>query len=623
MPSFEQWDILVRTAALVAAAIGCALPGGWRRRAAALARRPWASVAVVALASLTINAAVAVRLGMPRPRVHDEFSYLLAADTFAHARLANPTPACPDSFQSPHVLLRPTYASKYPPAQGLALAAGQLLGRPAFGVWLACAAAAVAVWWMALPFVGVEWALLAGLVAAVHPTVVDWGHVFWGGAVAMTGGAIVVGAWGRLWAADAPGVHPLTATQVTAQGSKATAKSRSREDRGEEDGKSSVPPVAICAAPVDRPRFFVLPSFFASVFAASRLRGRPSSARQVPTGLVAMAMGVRPGLWLGAGLVILANSRPYEGAVLSLPLMASLIWRRRWAAWPAGVVLLVGGAAMGAYDARVTGRPLRMPFTEYARQFDVYPKFWFLPKRSPPPMYPNATMAMVHLEKERGRYDLLRTPAGLASTALTWAWRLVQVHVRPAVLWIPLAASALVIARDRRARWLAVTVGIFLLGLLAENWFLPHYAAPLMPAGLLLIVLGWRRLAESTVPVAARLARGVAVGFVVAAALSAVAPPDPDLARFTRDDLLAEVPALTVGRQLVLVRYAADHPVEDEWVYNGCDIAGQPIVWAHSTSAAADADVARAYAPRRTWVLTVGKSTHAIRAWTQPAEPVR
>ena len=397
-------------------------------------------------------------------------------------------------------------------------------------MWLSCAFATVAVWWMARAFVEPEWALLAGVVAAVHPTMVDWGHVYWGGAVAVLGGALVVGGWGRLIQGRAPGVHP--------------------------------------------------------------------------------------GLLLGVGLVILANSRPYEGAVLSLPLMASLVWRRRRTAWPAVAVLLVGGAATAAYNHRVTDHPLRMPFVAYAAQFDIYPKFWFLPRRDPPPAYPNATMAEVHTSKERGRYDMLHTPRGLASTAVTWAQRLTHMHARPAVLLVPLLAAVVVGLRDHRARRLLVIVALFLLGLTAENWFLPHYAAPVVPAVLLLMVLGWRRLAEH--PLSARAGRGVFVGFAVAAALSAAAPADPELVRFTRDELLAEVPALTTGRHVVFVHYAPDHPVEDEWVYNGCDIASRPIVWARSLTAAADAEVVRWYGPRRTWTLTVGRATHTMIETTEP-----
>ena len=64
---------------------------------------------------------------IPLPYIYDEFSYLLAGDTFAHGGLANPSHALPEFFETLEVLQKPTYASRYPPGQGLMLAAGQVL----------------------------------------------------------------------------------------------------------------------------------------------------------------------------------------------------------------------------------------------------------------------------------------------------------------------------------------------------------------------------------------------------------------------------------------------------------------------------------------------------------------
>ena len=153
---------------------------------------------LIFILSFAITALLALERGLPLPFVHDEFSYLLQADTFAQGRLSNPTPPASDHFETMHLLVRPTYQSKYPPGQAIFMAMGQVFfGQPIVGVWLSTALAAAALWWAVRAFVPGKWAFLGALIACAHPQVFEWGEQYWGGNVALLAGALLTGAMGR------------------------------------------------------------------------------------------------------------------------------------------------------------------------------------------------------------------------------------------------------------------------------------------------------------------------------------------------------------------------------------------------------------------------------------------
>ncbi len=134
----------------------------------------------------------------PRPAIPDEFSYLLAADTFSHGRLTNPTHPMWIHFETLHELSRPTYASKYPPGMGLMLAVGQVVFHaPWVTVWISMAVLCGLITWVLWAWLPPEWAIAGGLLTALQLTGSYWDS-YWGGTLAAIGGALLVGAMARL-----------------------------------------------------------------------------------------------------------------------------------------------------------------------------------------------------------------------------------------------------------------------------------------------------------------------------------------------------------------------------------------------------------------------------------------
>jgi hypothetical protein len=151
----------------------------------------------VAALPVVYQTLLALRVPLPYPAGHDEFSYLLGADTLVHGRFANPTPGLVEHFETMHVLMSPTYASKYPIGQAASLAVGKLLfGHPYWGVVMVLALAGAAAVWATRVWAGPIWALISGIqVIAVFGTHDIWARSYWGGGLAFLGAMLVIGGY--------------------------------------------------------------------------------------------------------------------------------------------------------------------------------------------------------------------------------------------------------------------------------------------------------------------------------------------------------------------------------------------------------------------------------------------
>jgi len=489
--------------------MGFALPpqaAGWargvRRGFRWLARHRRLAVLAVGATSLALNVTVGLLRGIPYPCTTDEFSYLLASDTFSQGRLTNSTHPLHEHFAATRIIQTPTYQSKFPPGQGLVLAAGQVLfGDPIFGVWMSVAVGCAAVCWMLQAWLPARWALLGGFYAAANTGIVTWwGQTYWGGAVAMTGGALLFGALRRIF-------------------------------RDPRMGDSFI---------------------------------------------------------LGLGIALLANSRPYEGLLASLPATGVMAWwivRQIWhsayaaiarAVIPIGLSLVATFGAMAYYNARVAGDPLLLPY-QISQDYPISAMIGSTPKLANVPFY-------------------------LQKLQIQWVFY-IRVLLLPPLLLLPL------VLKNRWMRFAALTCFVVMTGMTIEMAFgFPHYTAPIAGLVFAIVLQGLRHLNLWK-------SHGRAVGAVMVTLLPAAYLlsllafyslgegwyPEPNFCEIRAQSMreLDQKP----GKQLVIVRYAPDHHPSIEWVYNRADIDGAKVVWARSLGKEQDDALLSYFADRRAWLL--------------------
>jgi hypothetical protein len=516
---------------------------------ARIALRRRLCITIIGLLGFCSSAAVGAVVGVPQPSVADEFSYLLAADTFAHGRITNPTHPLWMHFESSHTFHRPTYMSKFPPAQGVMLAIGQrTTGYPIVGVWLSVGLMCGAICWMLYAWVPPGWALLGGFLTVVHPGFGIngyWAQSYWGGAVAATGGALVAGGLRRI-------MHEPRA------------------------GKA---------------------------------------------------------ILFAIGLLILANSRPYEGLLVSLPAMSVLVgWMLtkngpptsdsiKFIIVPILAIVALGGAVMAFYNLRITGNALRMPYLVHERTYATAGLF-LLQNPRPEPVY-HHRIIREYRQSELDAYNQQRSIRGFLSWKALVLRQLWEFYLGRWLSLPLLAMAPLLVAWTCRSRWMllgVLTGGVLLGGFLASAAVLHHYAAPIT-ALILFFVLQAMRLWRRRDRTVGNFIAALVVAFCLYSLVRTIQYGEQArywlLESSHRRAAVMERLYKEDGPHLVIVRYGPGPttPEMQVWVYNKADIDRSKVVWAHDMGEARNRELMDYFKDRRVWFLNAddrGRSLSSI-----------
>jgi hypothetical protein len=357
------------------------------------------------------------------------------------------------------------------------------------------------------------------------------------------------------------------------------------------------------------------------------------------TGALPRLTGERPrwlhGSLFGIGLVVLMNTRPFEGALLGL---VALVYaaaafrgrRREWRllVWPAAVPLACGLLFTGYYSWRVTGSPLKMPYQVNRDTYGWPENLAFLPPKEISSPHP-VMRAMHRLElQNRERYS---SPSKVIDSLVTRLFDNWTYFIGP-LLTIPLLFLPLVY-RNRRTRPLVVFLGAVLGLNLFQLVLYPFHLGPVVGVIYAIVAEGCR-YAYSAVSLlgtkrAVYFACALPVGLVLIGAVKQEsAELGTPMAYWERASephgaLRADVESWLSARpggQLVIVRYTRYHPPQQEWVYNRADIDGSKVVWAREMDAPSNQRLLQYFAGREAWLVEADRYPQRAVRYKPPPE---
>ena len=333
------------------------------------------------------------------------------------------------------------------------------------------------------------------------------------------------------------------------------------------------------------------------------------------------------GFLMGLGAAMLMISRPYEGALLCLPVAAVLLVRLLRPAWaggrmaflrvavPSGAFVAAGGVLLLAFNAAATGDPLQTPYDVNRQTYATAPAFLVAPPV--PSLERGPAYFRTFYRAESASYERRDSLPRLARSAATKLFHSWNFHVGPIFTLAFLAG----LWAARRDLFLVGTLVFFAAGYLLETWHFPHYTAPIYPVVLILVLRGfeWLRTRQwRGRPSGLFLARAMPAAAIVLLALPTAAViwgvpalqnnlhsnsccAIQDSADFNLRSALERQLRASPGRDLVLVKDGPHNPIHYELVWNAPDIEASEVVWARRLSPARDQALLAHFADRRVW----------------------
>jgi hypothetical protein len=347
----------------------------------------------------------------------------------------------------------------------------------------------------------------------------------------------------------------------------------------------------------------------------------------------------RYGILFALGLVILANSRPYEGLIFSaVPLLMFLIWLvREWprrevklVLIPVCSILVAGAIAIAYYNWRGTGNPMLMPYVANQQQYHITKPFIWQ-TRYPIPEYRQQVMRTFYVYHELPDYLNRANRDGYSRLMSRKLSVFYEFFIWPMI--IPTIFAAWVMMKSRKMRIIPLTLLCMLGGLLVEEWALQaQYAAPALAAVLLVVIYGlrlawtWQPRGLPLGPMLVRSAVLIMTGLSVASAVERMVNPYELLshqlppAHIDRARIVSQLERIP-GQHLVFVHHEPWDAGAISWIYNDPDLNHSRILWAHDMGDADNEKLIRLYPNRRVWRVDKDYVFNLLRPYSPSDEP--